>query len=223
MEIRLTASFIDSVLEWLKPLFSSWGYLIVLGGVFLESIFLTGWLAPGTAVILLASFYAAHGELNVFGVAAVAFAGALLGDNVGYAVGHRVGEEILQKYQHRRRLKKGMETSQRWFSRYGGATVLLGRMVSGVDAFIPLTAGMGNMPYWKYMLFDFPGIAIWVGIITVLGYFFGESWETIVKVLDWLGWGLLAIVISIVVVAYLARRRKGRRTVASEEGGEPTP
>jgi len=219
----LHASFIDSLLEWLKPLFASWGYLIVFGGVFLESIFLTGWVAPGTAVILLGSFYAAHGELNAYLIGAVAFAGALLGDNVGYAVGRRLGMGIKEKYQQHRRLKKGMETSERWFARFGGATVLFGRMVSGVDAFIPLTAGMGRMPYWKYILFDLPGIAMWVAIVTTLGYFFGESWETIVKVLDWLGWGLLAIVAAITTAVYLSRRHKRRQGMARQESGAPEP
>jgi len=217
----LSGSLVDKILDYLMPLFSSWGYPIVFVGVFLESIFLTGWAAPGTVVLLLGAFYAAHGELNTFLVVAVAFAAALLGDNAGYAMGRRLGRGIVERYQHRHFLKRGFETSQRWFSRYGGATVLFGRMASGVDAFIPLTAGVGRMPYRRYMLYDLPGIALWVGMITALGYFFGESWETIARVLDWLGWGLLGVVILIAAAVYLAhRRRKGKRDVAAEGGGE---
>lgn len=217
----MSGSPVESILDLIKPLFSSWGYLIVCAGVFLESIFLTGWAAPGTVVILLGGFYAAHGELNVFLVGAAAFAGALLGDNVGYAVGRRLGKGIMERYRNRRRLRRGMETSQRWFSRYGGATVLLGRMVSGLDAFVPLTAGAGGMPYHRYMLYDLPGIAIWVGMIAALGYFFGESWETIARVLDWLGWGLLVALVALAAALCLVRRRRSRRTVAAKEGAEP--
>ena len=218
----MNGSLVESILDFLKPLFSLWGYLIVFAGVFLESIFLTGWVAPGTVVILLGGFYAAHGELNIFLVAAAAFAGALLGDNVGYAVGRILGRGIMERYQHRRRLKRGMETSGRWFSRYGGATVLFGRMVSGVDAFIPLTAGVAGMPYHRYMIYDLPGIALWAGLLAALGYFFGESWETIAKVLDWLGWGLLAVLAVLAAAFYLtSRRRRSKRTVSAKEGAKP--
>jgi membrane protein DedA with SNARE-associated domain len=127
----------------------------------------------------------------------------------------------MERGRGRRRLRRGMETSQRWFSRYGGATVLLGRLVSGVDAFIPLTAGVGGMPYHRYMLYDLPGIAIWVGMIAALGYFFGESWETIAKVMDRLGWGLLVALAASVAAVYLVRRRRSRRNVAAKEDAEP--
>lgn len=217
----MTTSFIDRILELLKPLFANWGYLIILGGTFLESIFITGWIAPGTAVILLGSFYAAHGELNVYLVWSVSVAGAVIGDNTGYLMGHKLGRGIEQKYESHHRLKRGMELSERWFSRYGGVTVLFGRMISGVDAFIPLTAGMSEMPYWKYMLYDVPGAMIWAGIITALGYLFGSNWETIVKVFDWLGWGLLGVVVVIAAIAYLVhRRRKNKVAITSEESGE---
>jgi membrane-associated protein len=216
----LSASFIDNLLEWLKPLFANWGYLIVFGGAFLESIFLTGWIAPGMAVILLGSFYAAHGELNVYLVGALAVVGALLGDNIGFLIGRKLGRGIMEKQERRHHLRRGMETSQRWFSRYGGVTVLFGRMVSGVDAFIPLTAGMGEMPYWKYMLFDIPGAIIWVSIITALGYFFGDNWETIVEILDWLGWGLLALVVLVAAIAYIIHRHRKNKEAATDESGE---
>ena len=76
----MDGSFIDRFLDWVMPLFSSWGYLIVFAGVFLESIFLTGWIAPGTTVILIGSFYAAQGELNVFMLWVTSVVAALLGD-----------------------------------------------------------------------------------------------------------------------------------------------
>jgi membrane protein DedA with SNARE-associated domain len=211
----MNASFVNHLVEVLEPLFNSWGYLIIMGGVFLESIFLTGWIAPGTAVILLGSFYAAQGELNLAAVLIVAFVGGILGDNVGYFIGSGVGHSLMEKYGNRPRLMKGMEASQRYFDRYGPVTVLFGRMVSGIDSFIPVTAGMSEMPYWKYLVFDLPGAAIWVGLIGTLGYLFGNNWETIEEVINWFGWGLLGLVALIVVIIYLVHKARKKRVITS--------
>jgi len=211
----MQASFVNRLIELLQPLFNNWGYLIVLGGVFLESIFITGWIAPGTAVILLGSFYAAQGELNFACVLSVAVVGAILGDNIGYFVGHRVGRRLIVRYEHHPRLTRGLRSSERYFEHYGPVTVLFGRMISGIDAFIPVTAGLSEMPYWKYILFDIPGAILWVGMIAALGYLFGNHWETIEQVINWFGWGMLGVVAIIVTAIYLIHRhnRKKRPTL----------
>ncbi|MDD3718022.1 MAG: DedA family protein [Actinomycetota bacterium] len=204
----MDGSFIDRFLDWVMPLFSSWGYLIVFAGVFLESIFLTGWIAPGTTVILIGSFYAAQGELNVFMLWVTSVVAALLGDNVGYFIGRRLGRTAVERYNDKPRLRKGIERSQGFFARYGGVTVLFGRMLSGVDAFIPVTAGINRMPHWKYMAYDVPGAMLWSGIFCALGYFFGNNWRTIDNIINWLGWGLLGLIILLVAAWLLLRRRR---------------
>lgn len=205
------ASFVDKLLDWLLPFFSYWGYLIIFGGVFFESIFLTGWIAPGTSVVLLGGFYSSQGGLNAWMVWCTAVAGALLGDNAGYFIGRRLGGEVMERYGDRPKVIRRMERSQRFFSRYGGATVTFGRMVSGIDAFIPLTAGMNSMPHWKYMAFDVPGATIWAGAFTALGYFFGANWRTIDRLVNYLGWGLLALAAVVVAAAVLVNRRRASR------------
>ena len=217
----MTASFIDRIVEVLQPLFSNWGYLIVFAGALLESIFITGWIAPGTSVILMGSFYAAQGELNLLLVWCISICAGLIGDNVGYFMGRKVGQGVVEKYGDRKRIKRGMELSGRYFSRYGGVTVLFGRMVSGVDSFIPLTAGLNSMPYGKYMLYDVPGAMLWAGILAGLGYIFGNNWHTIDKIISALGWGLLGVIAAIAAVAYLVyRRRKGRQAAAPREDAQ---
>jgi membrane-associated protein len=201
------------------PLFSNWGYLIVFAGVFLESIFLTGWIAPGTTVILIGSFFAAQGELNILMLWVTCVVAALLGDNVGYFIGRKMGAEAAERYNSKSRLRRGMLKSQGFFRRYGGITVLFGRMLSGVDAFIPVTAGMNAMPHWKYMAYDIPAAMLWSGIFCALGYFFGENWQAIDDVISWLGWGALLLAVLVVVVIVLVKRRKKSRESLMEDGG----
>ncbi len=207
----MAGSLVDSIVDFFQPLFASWGYLIIFGGVFLESIFLTGWLAPGTTVILLGSFYAAQGALDIFLVGLIAFLGALVGDSTGYGIGVKCGEWLQENYRSNKRLQRGMVRTERYFDRYGEATVLFGRMVSGVDAFIPVSTGVGNMPYLKYMAFDIPGILLWTGILCCLGYLFGDHWEAIDDFVGYIGWGLLALIMLVVSAVYMVKRLLRRR------------
>lgn len=188
-----------------------WGYLIVFLGVFFESIFLTGWLAPGTAVILLGSFFAAQGYYNVFLIWAVALAGALAGDSAGFGIGLKGGDRLLGRFGDSWGLSRGVDRSEAYFKRYGGVTVIFGRMVSGIDAFIPVTAGLSRMPYSRYMLFDVPGAVLWTGALTALGYFSGDQWEKIEGTIHKLGLaslGIVAILVAVIVVVKLVRNRR---------------
>jgi len=213
----MNPSIADTIVEYFMPLFSTWGYLIVFGGAFLESIIVIGWVAPGTTVVLLGSFYAAQGQLNIFLVGLCAVLGAFLGDNVGYVMGWKGGDWVLDRYGERKRVKEGLRKTEDYFRRFGGATVLFGRMVSGVDAFIPFIAGVGSMRYRRYIAYDIPGILIWVSIPCTLGYLFGDNWEAIDNFFSYMGWGLLALLVVIILVYYLVKRRKGRKEAAAPE------
>jgi len=211
----MNSSIADAIVDFFLPVFSTCGYLLVFGGAFFESIFLTGWLAPGTTVVLLAGFYAAQGELNIVLVGICAVLGAFIGDNIGYFMGSVGGERLLDRYGDRKRLSKGLEKTENYFRRYGGATVLFGRLLSGIDAFIPLAAGLGSMRYRRYIAYDVPGILFWVGILCTLGYLFGENWETIGEIINYLGWGLLGLVIAAAAAYYLVKRRRRGKTVVA--------
>ena len=214
----MAGSFVDTIIDFFLPLFTSWGYVIVFAGAFLESIFLTGWLAPGTTVVLLGSFYAAQGAMNIFLVGLCACVGAFAGDNLGYFIGLKGGDWLQAKYESSKRLKRGIARTEGYFSRYGGATVLFGRLVSGIDAFIPVSAGVGNMSYPKYIAFDIPGIMVWTSILCVLGFFFGDNWETIDDFIGYFGWGLLALVLLVFIVIFLVKRlRRGKQAAGGEE------
>jgi membrane-associated protein len=213
----MNPSVADTIVEYFMPLFSTWGYLIVFGGAFLESIIVIGWLAPGTTVILLGSFYAAQGELNIVLVGVCAVLGAFLGDNVGYVMGWKGGDWVLDRYGERKRIKEGLRKTEDYFRRFGGATVFFGRMVTGVDVFIPFAAGVGSMRYRRYIAYDIPAILLWVGILCTLGYLFGDNWEAIDNFLSYMGWGLLAILIAITLIYYLIKRRKKRKEAIVEE------
>lgn len=202
---------LDSILDWVTDLMSTWGYLLIFAGMFLESMFLTGWLAPGTVILLLGGLFASKGDLNVFLVGGIALAAALLGDTVGYIIGRRGGQALVDKYSSHFKIAERTEKAERYFERFGPVTVLFGRLLSGLDAFVPLTAGMAGMPYWKYILYDIPSAILFTGGLTAVGYFFGEHWETIDSVIGKIGWGITGLIAAVVVAYLIYHRLKKRR------------
>lgn len=203
----LAGSFLEAVIEFLKPVFSHWGYLIVFVGVLLESFFLTSWAAPGTVILLLGGFYSAGGHLNPFLVGLVAFGAALLGDLLGFYLGTRGGHRLLKRYKDNRRVGDNIARSEAYFRRFGGRTLLFGKWVAGIKAFIPIMAGVGSMPVGKFMIYTLIGNLLWTGGVFTAGYFFGENWHYIDRALNYLGWGLLVIVSAVALLVVLLRRR----------------
>lgn len=195
--------------EWMLELFSAWGYVFVFVGVFLESIFLTGWIAPGTAALLLGGFFSARGDLNVLLVGGLAAGAAIAGDNVGYILGRFSGDKLVSRFGDRFKISQRVDRVRDFFDRYGGVSVLFGRLISGIDAFVPLTAGMGRMSYPRYMAYDVPAALVWTGGLISAGYLFGESWEAIERVVGVVGWAFLGLLALALLGIYLLKRKKG--------------
>ncbi len=219
-------SLVQRLINFLEPFFSNFGYLIVFAGTFLESNFVTGWVAPGAVLLLLGSFYAAQGRLMVFWVGASALSGCLIGDTLGYHIGKASGTPLIKRLASRPRTRRGMEISLRYFERFGGVTVLFGRLLPGVDAFIPLTAGLHLMPYWKFLLYDTPAIIVYTIAFTSVGYFFGNRWMTIEMIINRVGWVILGLIAATMAIAYITRkikRERGSDPDNKKRGSEETP
>lgn len=207
----MAASFLERVIEFLKPIFSYWGYIVIFLGTFLESFFLTSWAAPGTVILLLGGLYSAQGDLSPLLVGVTAFAGAAVGDLFGYFLGVRGGHRLLHRYADNRKVGLNLSRAESYFRRYGGRTLFLGKWVAGIKAFIPIMAGVGNMPVGKFVGYTVAGNVVWTGSVFAAGYFFGESWRYIDRAIGYLGWGLLVIVIVAVASALAIKRYKSRR------------
>lgn len=162
-----------------------WGYLFIFLAPFLESSAFLGLIIPGESVVLLAGFLSSQGYLDLGDCIAVIAIGAILGDSVGYELGKSIGKKYFET--HDRILlfkKKHLQKVESYFVKYGGATVFWGRLVHLLRAMAPFTAGMSGMPYRKFVLYNAAGGTIWAVIFTLVGYFFGQSWQLIDK---WIG------------------------------------
>ncbi len=189
----------------IKKLFSiisllgQWNYLLVFLGAFLESAAFMGFIIPGETIVVLSGVLAFQGYLDLGDCIVVVASGAVLGDTVGYAVGKAVGRGYFEKHKKLLFLKKKhIERADAYFRRHGGKTVFLGRFASFLRAMVPFTAGISRMPYRRFLVYNVAGGITWAVIYTLLGYFFGQSWQLIEK---WTGRAGLFIFFIIILVA----------------------
>ena len=102
------------------------------------------------------------------------FAAAVIGDAVNYSVGRRLGTRAFRSDRSLFFNKKHLERTQAFYERYGGKTIIIARFVPIVRTFAPFVAGIGRMQYRRFLAWNLAGAGIWVGSVTMLGYWFGN-------------------------------------------------
>jgi len=152
-----------------------WSYLILFGIIFAETGFVVTPFLPGDSLIFAAATLAAlHPDvLNPLFIFLLLSFAAVVGDSVNYAIGHAIGPRVFR--EDVRFLKREyLDRTHEFFEKYGGNTIILARFMPIVRTFAPFVAGVGAMTYGKFLLFNIIGGILWVGLFTVLGYFFGN-------------------------------------------------
>ncbi len=203
--------------ELLRQYFDQYGYWTLAIALLLEN---AGLPVPGETVLLFASFLAySERELHMPYIILVGIAAATLGDNIGYAIGHRGGRPLLDRYAHWFRIRpRTIARGERLFSRYGATTIFFARFVFGMRVIAGPMAGVLRMPWKRFAVFNFLGASLWVTVISLLGYFFGSQWDTLIKVLKRANFALVVAAVVIIVLLWLRhRRRAARRALAAPE------
>ncbi len=168
-------ALLDFANDWVKK-----GGLVVLGLiVFAESGLLVGFFLPGDSLLFFAGFLASSAGGHVLkgglpAVAAVAFAGAVLGDQVGYLFGKKVGPSLFDRPKSRLFNPANIAKAQHFFEKHGPKTIVMARFVPIVRTFAPIVAGVGTMKYRTFVIYNLVGGALWGIGVTTLGYFLGE-------------------------------------------------
>jgi membrane protein DedA with SNARE-associated domain len=207
---------LDRIIEFLRPYLSvPWGYVIVGVATFLENSVGAGVIVPGETLVILGGFYARVGDLWLPLVALVAVVGAILGDNVGYWIGRRFGHGFVER--HGRKLfitPERLERVEGYYGSHGGKTVFLGRFVPFVRSVGFIVAGVAEMPWRRFLLYDVAGAVIWGIANSALGYLAGASYE---KWAPYAGLGIGVVLLLLIGGSTLARRRRKQ-----SKGPEPS-
>lgn len=205
--------------EWifqvLRRHFQEWGYWTVVAALLLEN---AGLPVPGETVLLFASFLAySEQELRLPYIILVGIAACAMGDNLGYAIGHKGGRPLLERYKHIFRIgDRTIRRGEQLFKRYGPLTIFFARFIVGMRIIAGPLAGVLRMPWKRFVVFNFLGAAVWVTVISLVGYFFGSEWEELVRLFKKVNLGIV-IAAAVVILILWWRYRKRRRAMAEVE------
>ncbi len=206
-------------LQDLEALLGRWGYLVIFAAMLLEN---AGLPLPGETVTLLGGYAAGSGQLSLLGVMAAAASGAVLGDNIGYWVGRRLGWTLLLRVG--RLLRQQPDQMELWrerFLRHAGLSVFLGRFVAVLRVLAGPMAGAVAMPYRRFLLCNLAGAVLWAGTMVSLAWL-GGRWIPISRLLSGVvqfGFGALLLVTLIVLLPGLISRWE-RAWLAKADDGE---
>jgi len=158
----------------LVSLIQTAGYLGVFAIVFLESGMLVGFFFPGDSLLFTAGFLASQGLLDIKVLIAGCFLAAVAGDSVGYYIGKRFGKRLFNKENSIWFHKEHLNRAQKFYDKHGGKTIILARFVPIIRAFAPVVAGIGEMKYKRFVIFNLFGGVLWAIGVTSAGYYLGS-------------------------------------------------
>lgn len=220
-------------LETLRNALNTLGYPAVALFIMIES---SGIPFPGETMLLLASFYAAVDQkLQISLVIACAALGAIIGDNIGYAIGRTGGHAFVQRFGRYLFLKPAhLKQAERFFNKHGDKTVFFGRFIAVLRAWAAFLAGLNGMRWLPFLLYNAAGGIIWAIIYGCLGYYAGRFFhnnfaavEHLVSTISWIGALIIVVVAVIAYVFYHFYRKLHTQTqqttaTTDEDQDQPT-
>ncbi len=164
-------------------LINALGILGIFVVVFVESGLFFGFFLPGDSLLFTAGLLASQGFLNVYLLTPLVFLAAVLGDNVGYTFGRRVGIKIFTREDSFFFHKDHISRAQHFYEKHGKKTIILARFIPIIRTFAPILAGVGSMPYKTFFTYNVIGGFVWSFGLIILGYSLGSFVPNIDKYL----------------------------------------
>jgi len=169
---------------------------------------------PGETALIAFGVLAAEGHYSIAWVIALAAAAAILGDNLGYwLLGRLGGRALFQRWRWLRRYsERVLPSAERLMRRHGGKTVFFGRFVTVLRYTAAWVAGLGRMPWWRFLLWNALGGAAWATLVGLLAYYAGQTAADAVKRYGlYAGLGIAAVVVLGALAVHVGRRRLEER------------
>lgn len=149
-------------------------YLIFFLIIFCETGLVVTPFLPGDSFLFAAGAFAALGDLNIGFLFVLLYSGALLGDNINYSIGRKVGKGILQAENLRFIKKEYLIRAHEFYEKHGPIAIVIARFVPIIRTFSPFVAGISEMKYPKFFRFSLLGGGLWVALCLLSGYLFGN-------------------------------------------------
>jgi len=157
----------------LKEFLMTVGYIGIFLIIFAESGLLIGFFLPGDSLLFTAGFLASTGFFHLPTLVLLVVVAAIVGDQVGYLFGRRVGPSLFNREDSLLFHKKHLVRAQAFYDKHGGKTIIIARFMPVVRTFAPIVAGVGHMKYGRFLFFNVIGGLLWGVGVTVAGYYLG--------------------------------------------------
>ena len=191
-----------------------YGYWAILLLVTIEDF---GIPVPGETILIAAAIYAGAGKLNVVLVGLVGFVAAVIGDNIGFAIGHFGGRALALRWgKYIFLTEERLDKAEVFFARHGGKIIVVARFIEGLRQANGIIAGIAGMRWLRFLAFNALGAALWVGTWVSLGYLAGNHITAIYHGITQYSYYVL-IAVVVLLVAYIVWRLRRRRKVIPAE------
>jgi membrane-associated protein len=151
-----------------------WVYALLFVIIFAETGFVITPFLPGDSLLFVAGTLAAGSGLEVQWLIPLLIAASFGGDNANYWIGHHLGPRVFRRNGSRLLNHEHLDRTHAFYERHGGKTILLARFLPILRTFAPFVAGIGHMPYARFLAFSLTGSVLWITLFVLAGYFFGH-------------------------------------------------
>ncbi len=186
-------------------LYGTWVYAVIFLIVFVETGLIVMPFLPGDSLLFTVGAIAATGSLDPWVGSGIIIVAAFCGDNTNYWVGRLIGKKLFSNPNSKLFRQSHLKKTEQFYETYGSRAVILARFMPIVRSFAPFVAGIGKMPYLRYITFSCIGSALWVTVCLGTGYAFGNM-EIVKKNFELVVLGVIAV--SMLPIAFEVLKRK---------------
>ena len=200
------AQSLDALIRW-------GGYVLLVAIVFTETGLLIGFFLPGDSLLITAGLVSAAGVLNIWWLNVLLIPAAIVGDSVGYAIGAKIGPRLFTREKSWLFNPRHVVRTRDFYARYGAKTIVIARFVPIVRTFAPVVAGVAQMYYPRFLLYNVAGGVGWVVSMTWAGYLLGSAVPNIDRHIHIIV--LIVIVLSVIPIGVEILRERRRQSAPS--------
>jgi membrane protein DedA with SNARE-associated domain len=203
----------------LNHLVATYGYWAVALVVGVESL---GVPVPGETALILAAILAGHSHrLSVWALFAVAAAAAMVGDNLGFWIGHAGGYRLVRRWGHYIRLDESrLKVGRYLFDRHGAKVVFFGRFVTVLRTFAAFLAGTNRMRWGRFLIANAAGAVVWAAVYSFIPYEVGSTLGQLTTTIDIV---LGALAVAVIIGSVVVLRRRTAWLIERAEDAYPGP
>src|SRR5712671_6479531 len=195
-----------NITDQLLGALSQYGLPVLFGVIVIATV---GIPLPISMMLVAAGSFVELGEMKLWQVIVVASAGAVIGDQIGYALGRWGGHRVVERIRRRGKGTAKIEQAQAFAERWGAAGIFLTRwLITPLGPWLNLTSGMAGYPWLQFLVWDMLGEVLWVVLYVMLGMLFSDRVQALVEILGNLAWVIVGLIAAVILGWILLRHLK---------------